>query len=253
MDPEDLFSSTDFLNTLDQTCRRRFSDPNLADECYLFVLDKLKQDDGRRIKAFQGRSSLKTYLFTVINAQITEFVRHRFGRRRIPQLIVKLGELAEAVYQLVCWKRHSYQEAYELVSFRGLFSGSFQDFLQKTDPVREAPCRENPRFAEPIDQDHDPVEQIPSDNPGPLEALLERLDMENKRRAARAIQEVSASLKDEDQLLVRLVYASEQKVAQAARVVGLNPPAARKRLKGILGKYKARLLAEGIRMGEGSG
>ncbi len=58
---------------------------------------------------------------------------------------------------------------------------------------------------------------------------------------------MTSELSDEDQILVKLVYGSDHSAAAAAKVLGISPPAARKRLKSLLIKYKAALLAEGIR------
>ena len=57
-----------------------------------------------------------------------------------------LGPLAETVYRLVCWQRYSFEEAYDIAVIDGLFDGSPGEFLKITDPVRKAPCRENPSF-----------------------------------------------------------------------------------------------------------
>ncbi len=52
---------------------------------------------------------------------------------------------------------------------------------------------------------------------------------------------------EDDQLLVRLVYGSDQSVAAAARVIGLPASTAGKRLKTLLTKYREKLLVVGIR------
>ena len=54
-------------------------------------------------------------------------------------------------------------------------------------------------------------------------------------------------LSEDDQLLIRLVYGSDQSVAAAARVIGLPASTAGKRLKSLLAKYREKLLAIGIR------
>jgi DNA-directed RNA polymerase specialized sigma24 family protein len=83
--------------------------------------------------------------------------------------------------------------------------------------------------------------------PNPLEAVLEKLDHERRRAAAMIIRETTQKLSNDDQLLLRLVYGSGHSAAAAAKTVGLSPPQARKRLKGLLIKLKQELLAQGIR------
>ena len=52
---------------------------------------------------------------------------------------------------------------------------------------------------------------------------------------------------EDDQLLIKLVYGSDQSVAAAARVIGLPASTAGKRLKNLLTKYREKLLVVGIR------
>ena len=114
MDPKALLTSEDVLNKVEAVCRRRFPDQNEADECYLFVIDGLKASDYKGLRAYKGQSSLNTYLYTLINSLASDFKRQKYGRKRIPKRVSRLGEWAETVYRLVCWQRYSYKEAYDI-------------------------------------------------------------------------------------------------------------------------------------------
>ncbi|MBW1712017.1 MAG: sigma-70 family RNA polymerase sigma factor [Deltaproteobacteria bacterium] len=245
-DPETLLASAQTLGQIEAVCRRRFPDGNEADECYIYVLDGLRDDDCRRLRSFQGRASLKTYIYTLINSLASDFKRHKYGRKRIPKMVSRLGQWAEAVYRFVCWQKYSYQEAYEMVSLEGLFEGSFSQFLKRVNPLKEAPCRENPRFVS-VDDDEARAPDLADPQANPLEQLLTKLDHQRRLTAARIIRETTAQLPEIDQLLVKLVYGSDLSVAAAGRSAGLSVSATRKRLKGILIRFRAGLLAEGIR------
>ncbi len=247
MNPQTILTSKDTLNKIETVCKRRFPDRNDADECYLFIIESLEESDYRRLRAFKGKSSLKTYLYTLVNSLAADFNRKKYGRRRIPKIVSKLGLWAEAVYRFVCWQKFSFDDAYDMVSIQGLFSGSFNEFLDSAEPIRHAPCPENPRFVSGDADVGDTFSNTEDQGFNPLEALIEKLDRERRIRAGEIIREVTSELSDEDQILVKLVYGSDHSAAAAAKVLGISPPAARKRLKSLLIKYKAALLAEGIR------
>ena len=247
MNPKDLLASEDVLKKIEAVCKRRFPNENDADQCYTFIIDGLKASDYKRLRSFQGKSSLKTYLFTVMNALASDFKRKKYGRKRIPKAVTKIGEWAEAVYRLVCWQKYSFPEAYDIAIIQGLFSGALSDFLSKTDSIRRAPCPENPEFMGLNHQSGDPFLQVSDTTANPLDQLIEGLESERKFKAVNIIREVTASLSEEDQLLVRLIYGSDQSVSAASKVVGLSPKAGKKRIKGILTRFRENLLAEGIR------
>ncbi len=146
MNPQTILTSRDTLDKIETVCKRRFPDWNDADECYLFIIESLEESDYRRLRSFKGKSSLKTYLYALINSLAADFNRKKYGRRRIPRSVSKLGPWAEAVYRFVCWQKFSFDDAYDMVSTQGLFNGSFNEFLDSAESIRHAPCPENPKF-----------------------------------------------------------------------------------------------------------
>ena len=249
MDPKDLLASAEVLRRIEAACRRRFRDETEADECYVFVLDGLTAGDYKRLRAFQGRSDPKTYVYVLTNSLISDFRRKKYGRRRIPQAVRNLGAWAESVYRFICWEKYSLDAAYELVTLDGLYSGSLEDFYAFVEPVLAVPCPENPTFVSvdiTDEKNPGPVLAAAPDT-GPLERLLEKLDHERRSQASRVIQKVTAGFAEEDQILIRLVFGSDLSVAAVGRAIGLKPAPARKRLERLLVKIRERLLVEGIR------
>lgn len=247
LDPAEILATPDTLEKIDAVCKRHFSAENDRNEAYLFVLDSLKDDNFRRLRAYRGQSKLSTYLHTLINSLVIDFRRKRYGRRRIPAAVAKLGRWAEAVYRLVCWQRFSFDDAYDFLQIDGHFEGSYDQFMQAIEPIRNAPCRENPSFIS-IDQHTQETEpDIRNTGLNPLELLVQKLDRERRIKALKVIRETTRQLPEKDQLLVRLVFGSEQSLQAAAKVIQLSTSAARRRLKGLFIKYRERLLAVGIR------
>ena len=75
---------------------------------------------------------------------------------------------------------------------------------------------------------------------------MENLDSPRRIMAGRVIREVTNTLSEAEKSLVKLVYGDDLSVSAAARIAGLNPPAAGRRLKKILAGYRKALLAKGI-------
>ena len=247
MDPEKILSSNDLLVRIETVCHRRFSAENDQNECYVYVIDSLKADNFKRLRVFKGKSKLNTYLYALINSLVIDFRRKQYGRRRIPAGVAKLGKWAETVYRFVCWQKFTFDDAYDFLRIDGLYTGSYIEFIKETEPIRKAPCRENPAF-QSIDEAHESyLKNINDENSNPLEFLIQKLDRERRIKALKVICETTAGLSEDDQLLIRLVYGSDQSVPAAAKVIGLPASTAGKRLKNLMTIYREKLLAEGIR------
>jgi len=247
-DPKTLLASEEVLHRIDWICRRRFPDENDAVECHNYVFDKLLEDDCRRLRLYKGRGgcSFTTYVYTVINSLVVDFVREREGRRRIPEIVSRLGQLAVAVYELICHKRYSLSDAFEMLCMRDLYKAGYDAFLAEVEIVSAAPCPEKRVFMTMDDPDS-PGPEISDVEDNPLEQLLARLDQERRIKASRVIREVTSELSEEDQMLVRLKFASDCRTGEVAKALGLEAAMIRKKLKSLLTRYRARLLSEGIR------
>ena len=247
MDPEKILSSSDLLAKIETVCKRCFSAENDQNECYVYVIDSLKADNFKRLRAFKGKSKLNTYLYSLINALVIDFRRKQFGRRRIPAGVAKLGKWAETVYRFVCWQKFSFDDAYDFLRIDDLYSGSYIQFIKEIEPIKKAPCRENPAFQSIDETPESTLKNINAEGSNPLEFLIQKLDREMRIKAIKVIRETTVALSEDDQLLIRLVYGSDQSVAAAARVIGLPASTAGKHLKSLLAKYREKLLAVGIR------
>jgi RNA polymerase sigma factor (sigma-70 family) len=247
MDPAAILASRDILQKIETVCSRQFSAENDRDECYIFVLDSLKADDFKRLRAFKGKSKLSTYLYSLINSLVIDFRRKKYGRRRVPAAVLKLGKWAEAVYRLVCWQKFSFDDAYDFLRVDGLYDGNYDQFIQEIEAIRNAPCRENPTFKSIDEPDRNSVQHMEASGADPLEDLIQALDREKRITALRVIRATTEALPEPDQILVRLVFGSGQPLSAAAKIINLSASAARKRLQTLLLKYRESLLAIGIR------
>ncbi len=247
IDPKALLSSPETIRKITNKCKYNFSDENEAGECFNYIIDGLKADDYRRLRLYQGKSRPETFLFTTVNRMVVDFRRQRYGRRRIPVQVSNQGNWAERVYALVCWEKFTYDDAFHFISDEKLFSGSYTDYIAGIEPIRTAPCKENPFFQSLDGHKGNPVDIEAATTENPLEQLIAKLDRDYRIAAIGIIKETMATLSDDDQLLVRLVYGSDNKVAAAGRAIGVdNASTARRRLNNLLLQFREALLKNGI-------
>lgn len=107
-------STWGYLNDL--AARRFPRNANLADEALLYVLDKLEEDNWRRVRVWQGRSPFTAFLRTVVARLFTDFVRLRFGQVRKSRRLTALTRsdaLWDLAYEHVVIKELGRREAIE--------------------------------------------------------------------------------------------------------------------------------------------
>ncbi|MDJ0723150.1 MAG: hypothetical protein QNJ04_16045 [Desulfobacterales bacterium] len=245
--PEDILASREILDRIEAVCKRHFADENEQNESFVFVIDSLKADDYKRLRAYKGKSRLTTYIYSLVNSIIVDYRRKTYGRRRIPAVVARLGKWAETVYRLVCWQKYTFDDAYDFLQVEDLFEGPYEQYLQAIVPIREAPCRENPSFQSLNEEISGAAANPPNADVNPLEALIAKLDYGRRGKAIKIIRATTTALSQEDQMLIRLVYASEQPVSAVAQMLGRSASSVRRRLKRLLVRYREQLLAEGIR------
>ncbi len=82
-------------------CIRSFGrDGELANDCFLYVWEKLHENESRRIRAFKGESGFRTFLYSVTNKLIIDFRRTRFGYRVLPKYFWKFDEINRHIFKL---------------------------------------------------------------------------------------------------------------------------------------------------------
>lgn len=250
MDIRSMIYSEKSKAIIDKKCALKFTDENDRDQCRNFVFEAMEADNYKRFSTFTGKTERQFYnwFYAIAGNLIIDFKRQKFGRKRFPEAVKKLGEWAKAVYAYVCWHKFSYEDAYEFLKVEQLFKGSWEAFVKKIKPVTQAPCNGNPQFESSYaESGKDMIEETQTGGANPLDLLIDKLDQENKNIALERIKVHIEQLQEKDRLLVKLVYASNHKIAAAARVIGISRQKARRRLRKIELNIKEELLTQGIR------
>lgn len=82
-------------------CIRCFSNNiELANDCFLYVWEKLHENESRRIRAFKRESSFRTFLYSVTNKLVIDFRRSRFGYKVLPKYFWKFDDINRYIFKL---------------------------------------------------------------------------------------------------------------------------------------------------------
>lgn len=93
------------IGRFDQLAKKRFWDENLADEAFIWILDKLKADDWARLASFNGHAQPATFLHTVFLRLLEDFSRHKFGYPRPKTWLKNLGDFWVQIWKRLCLER----------------------------------------------------------------------------------------------------------------------------------------------------
>jgi len=88
-----------------------------SNECFLYVCEKLYEDQFRRLLTFNtsGRASFSSWLTTVVFNLCIDWHRKEFGRARMLPAIAALPAFDQRVYQYCYEEQMSAEECYELL------------------------------------------------------------------------------------------------------------------------------------------
>lgn len=250
MTPQHILVMPETLRLIEKIIQKEFQDSTLADSCYIFILEKLREDDHKRLRAFAGRSSINTFLYVVISSLAIDFKRTINGRFRVPKRISQMGSAVVKSYRLRHLHGCSLREIHAILTGEDGYTKSYSDFLTEMECVLISPRAVGAHTMQFVSLNGDQMlaETIPDpDSTNPLDTLIELLDDACRTKALAVIREAVAEFSSEDQALIRLVYGSDCKISTVARMLCLPENVARRRLKALLEALREQLLARGIR------
>ncbi len=97
----------DHYDLINRMVQKRFSDSATADEAFVFVMERLENDNWRRVREYKGNASFTTYLTKVVSNLILDYSDHKHGKFRPPEWVKKMGALWEEVHKRLCSERMS--------------------------------------------------------------------------------------------------------------------------------------------------
>ena len=183
---------------------------------------------------FAGRSSLRTYLVTVVQRLFIDHLRRRFGRWRPSARARRLGVLAVRLEALLYRDHLSFTEACEMLRTNDGVTESdvvLRDLAQQLPPRSQEGAR--PRH---VEDGAEPRASTPSEPDGLLSSR------ETVDRCQRGLEAALRELDPEDRLLIRLRFEDGVSVADMARELGLDQKSLYRRLERLLADLRNVLL-----------
>ncbi|MFZ4860056.1 MAG: hypothetical protein ACOYL3_27145 [Desulfuromonadaceae bacterium] len=220
-----------------------------AEELFVHVVDHLKEDSYRRIREFQGRSSITTYITAIIGRLVVDLVRQRTGRNRAKERSESQGELGRHVYDLMVKRGHSADEAADILLTNFSIQASAGELMElhrsmMGRDVRHQSCAET-ETAWGADGEFVVVQR---QNPE-MELVGHTQNVRRRNLLASLIED----LKGEDRLLVRLRFPLDDEtppldMEQIAVMTGQTSQQADRKLRRILMSCREELLKKGHRL-----
>jgi RNA polymerase sigma factor (sigma-70 family) len=196
---------------------------------------RLIENDYEVLARYEGRSTLKTYLTSVISRFYLDFQDQRFGKWRTSAAAGREGPLAVRLERLV------YRDGLSFDAACGVLDGDPK--LGKTRDELHAIFVKMPQRTSRRSK----AEQL---QPAPMDRADEPFERTQRQELAdRVFATVRCSLSRQparDRILWRLVYQSHLSVADAARALRADQKALYRRLEKILGQLRADLAEQGI-------
>lgn len=240
------------VGRLDQLTKKRFWDENLADEAFIWVLDKLEVDNWSRLDSFNGSAKPSTFLHTVFLSVIEDFSRHKFGYPRPKTWIKRLGDLWVQIWKQLCLEREPPEQIKMYFSDDAPYLAEEIKLIMVTIKAKETDCGQQELLTTVGGTDdevyttesHDDGEALGQDRARRsaeetlyheyIEELMQVIDLltgmnvqqtaVTNERVFDKVQQLSVSLKMEpvEQLVLQMTFQQGMKVAAIARALDMS-------------------------------
>ncbi|MEN8198758.1 MAG: hypothetical protein ABFR63_01665 [Thermodesulfobacteriota bacterium] len=240
---------------------RRFADDTLAEEGALYVLNRLEENNYRRLHSFSGRSKLSTFISALTIRLLEDFSRRKFGRVRPPSWITALGGIWVSLFQLLCLQRLAVSDAVEtMLSGKPGRDAEQIEETAWTILERVVNCGQHQGFEVPLEDDEQ-MEHSPERQNRPEDQVLEReqkiffqllFSATDKEigplweGAFATHLRQSIQLNAEERLLLKLCFQDELSVTRAGEMLGLNANQAHGKLRRLLTRLRDNFDKAGI-------
>jgi RNA polymerase sigma factor (sigma-70 family) len=198
----------------------------------------LMAHDYRALRQFEGRSSLKTYLVTLVQRTLIDRQRRVTGKWRPSAQAERLGPVAVRLELLI---RRDHVSLSEAIS-------RLREELAVTETDDELAAmaeRIPPRFrARPIADGDAAATAVPAGASADPEMAVasERLG----RALCTRLAETLRALDPEDRLILRMRFERDMTIADVARGLGLDPKSVYRRVDRLLARARGQLKLHGL-------
>jgi RNA polymerase sigma factor for flagellar operon FliA len=207
-----------------------------GDEFSSWARLKLLENDCAILRKFQGLSSLRTFLVTVINRLFLDWRITEWGRWRPTADARRLGALAIELERLIVRDHLDFQQAANLLVSKGV-----ADSHEECDRVwGELPQRPGRRRAA-----EDALDNVPAPSASRDQVAVDE-EQANASRTGSALAGALPQLSPEEQLIIRLRYQDGFTVARIAQLLGQEQKPLYRRIEQILGRLRVQMTSAGV-------
>ena len=231
----------DHLALVDQivrtTGRRRHLSAADLEDFSSFVRLRLIENDCAVLRKFQNRSSLWTYLASVIERLSLDYCADKWGRWRPSAVAERLGPAAVVLEQLVSRDGHDLEEALEIIRTSHTFGITKAELLEIWAQL--------PPRVRTTDVSEDAAASIPS--PQTSEENVDAAELHQQiDRIGRALQTSLDQLSAQDRVLLALRFDQGLSMVQIAKLTGSSVPTLHRRLEKALTLLRTALSRLGL-------
>lgn len=205
------------------------------DEFCSWARIRLLDRDQAILRKFQGRSSLRTFLITVVGRLYLDWRNAEWGKWRPTAEARRAGSVGIELERMILRDQLTYEEATEALAARGLASqeecGRVWATLAQRPPRRHAGESALHALA---------AAGSASDR------VMDAERQATATRASAALEKAMGQLSPGDQVLVRLRFADGVSVARIAQMTGEDQKALYRRFERVLGVMRQLITAEGV-------
>lgn len=227
-------------DTIRRVCHQRRCTPEESEDFRSESHLRLIEDDYAVLRKYEGRarSSLRTYLTSVILNQLFDYWRHHRGTWRVSAEARRLGPAAEALDTLLHRDRVPREEAIARLCASG-------EFRETADELRRLAERLPPHFPR-IVEGEDALDGLSEPKAGADRVLKDAEHAATKRAASEALASAMAELSDEDQLVFRLRYQHDLTVPRITQMLGLEAKEVYRRCDRLRDRLRSAMERRGI-------
>lgn len=240
MTPEQMF--LDHLPHIDKVvahlCRRHHFQKEECEDFRSHVHLKLIEDDYAVFRKFQGRSSLKTYLTTVIQNLMRDYQNHLWGKWRPSAEAERLGPTATLLEQLLVRDGYSFDEAVQEMRINRKVELTWQK-------LAEIAARLPSRFPRRMEGEEG-LRDVPAPDEQADDHVADEERAAARRKVWKALPEALKILSAEDRLILKMKMSGFT-VAQISRKLRLEQKQLYRRIEKLLSDLRRELERLGIR------
>lgn len=238
MEPEKLFlANLGLIGRITAfVCRRNHVSADEGEDFAAHVRLKLIEDDYAVLRKFEGRSTLLTYLTTVIHRLFLQYRVELWGKWRPSAEAKRLGDKGITLERMLTRDGYSFSEATAALTSSGWTSAEVEAIyvrLPHRSPrpvlVAESAVAENVASSDEAD-----------------DAVLRAGRLQTARAAAAAIDTAISAMATEDQVILKMRFWSARRVSDIASALGIDQKKLYKRIERLLSILRTRLQAAGV-------